>query len=410
MHPDCPPEPVDVLDLGERHALSIASEHGTLSAMPLVATGDGHWRRAIAGSGAADALVRLLVETPGRSQRGRFSVMSWTNRYAPGAERAITVDQTNESVIVGEQAVVKWATHLEPGPHPAPGRLSTLIAAGFTAMPTPWGVVTWKPESGPETLVVMVTGYLPGAVDGWTWAVEMFIAAAGSGDFSAASAACRTLGDVVADMHIGLAVTATRSTRADARRWRDNAFATLARARTLASPAAAALLTCHDATLAAVLERLADLTDVPILDAHGDLHVGQVLRVGDRLVVTDFDGNPVVNPAERVLPVPAAVDLAGILQSLSHVAVVAAKHAELAPNTLGALDKAARAALLEAYLGRLRQAGQADLHIEAAVPALRLQQVLREIVYAAHHLPRWMYVPDAALPALIPELIDESSR
>jgi len=32
-----------------------------------------------------------------------------------------------------------------------------------------------------------------------------------------------------------------------------------------------------------------------------------------------------------------------------------------------------------------------------------MQQVLREIVYATRHLPRWMYVPDAALPALLGE-------
>lgn len=156
--------------------------------------------------------------------------------------------------------------------------------------------------------------------------------------------------------------------------------------------------------VAAVLEGLAGLTDVPILDAHGDLHVGQVLRTGDRLVITDFDGNPVLAPAERVLPVPAAVDLAGILQSLSHVAAVAGRRRALDPQTLRAVDEAARAALLEQYVRRLGQAGRGELHTVAALPALRLQQVLREIIYAARHLPRWMYVPDAALPALITEM------
>lgn len=32
-----------------------------------------------------------------------------------------------------------------------------------------------------------------------------------------------------------------------------------------------------------------------------------------------------------------------------------------------------------------------------------MQQVIREIIYAAQYLPRWMYVPDAALPALLDE-------
>ena len=47
--------------------------------------------------------------------------------------------------------------------------------------------------------------------------------------------------------------------------------------------------------------------------------------------------------------------------------------------------------------------GLADLYDADALRAFRLQQVLREIVYAARHLPRWMYVPDAALPALLDE-------
>ncbi|WNG87490.1 glucosamine kinase [Mycobacterium sp. ITM-2016-00317] len=395
--------PADLLLLGDRHALVIVDADGTLSAVPAVADGD-RWRRAGAGDGAAEALLRLLARRPGRSSDGRFQMLSWTTVSAPRGERPVTVDQTNESVIVGDAAVVKWATHLESGPHPAPGRLACLTAAGFTAMPTPWGVVTWTPDDGAETLVATVTEYLPGAVDGWTWAVELFKAAARSGDHAAVVHTCTALGDVVADLHSSLAATVTTSTRADAERWRDNAFTTLAAARSLAGAGNAQLLAEHADTVAASLARLADLVDVPILDAHGDLHVGQVLRTGEVMVVTDFDGNPVLPPAERVLPVPAAVDLAGILQSLSHVAIVAAERSELAPQSLAPVDAAARAALRDAYLRRLSETGHADLHLDHALTAFRLQQVLREIVYAARHLPRWMYVPDAALPALLQEM------
>ncbi|MGE2835965.1 glucosamine kinase [Mycobacterium sp. SMC-4] len=403
MQIDVSPTPSDLLELGDRHALAIVDRHGRLSAVPLVDAGDG-WRRATSGSGASAALVRLLAETPGHIRRGRFDVLSWTDTPLPGAERPITVDQTNESVIVDEQAVVKWSTHLEPGPHPAPGRLSVLTAAGFTEMPTPWGVVTWTPDSGAETLVATVTGFLPGAVDGWTWAVDLFVAAAAGGDLADATGVCATLGKVVADLHIAMTATVTRSTPADAQRWRDTAFDTLAEARALAGPANAALLSGHADQVAATFDGLADLVDIPILEAHGDLHVGQVLRAGDRLVITDFDGNPVLPPAERVCPVPPAVDLAGILQSLCHVAVVATKRRAADPASVRTVEAASRSALLDGYIGRLGQAGHADLHTAAAVPALRLQQVLREIVYAARHLPRWMYVPDAALPALIDEL------
>jgi maltokinase len=43
------------------------------------------------------------------------------------------------------------------------------------------------------------------------------------------------------------------------------------------------------------------------------------------------------------------------------------------------------------------------LYERAQLRAFRTQQALREIIYAASHLPRWMYVPDAALPALLDE-------
>ncbi|MCV7228099.1 aminoglycoside phosphotransferase [Mycolicibacterium komossense] len=399
------PVPVDLLRLGDRHGLAIVDRGGRLSAVPAVAVADGdRWRRADPGDGTAEALLQLLAGTPGHSAQGRFEVVSWTSGPAPTTERPITVDQTNESIIVGDRAVVKWATHLEPGPHPAPSRLAALTAAEFTAMPTPWGLVTWTPHDGAETLVATVTGYLPGAVDGWTWAVELFKDAARSGDHTTVISICSSLGTVVADLHASLAATVTTSTRADAQRWRDGAFATLAAARELATPANTQLLLDLAEQITAVLERLSTLVDIPILDAHGDLHVGQVLRTDDQLVVADFDGNPVLPPAERVLPVPAAVDLAGILQSLTHVAIVAAERSELSPERLAPVDADARGSLLDAYLHRLSQTGHADLHIEHALTAFRLQQVLREIVYAGRHLPRWMYVPDAALPALLEEM------
>ncbi|MGU3653385.1 glucosamine kinase [Mycolicibacterium sp. A43C] len=394
--------PLDLLPLGDRHALAIISSDGELSAVPVVR--DGGVRRASPGDGAAEALLELIVGTAGRTSAGRFEVVSWANGRVPNGERAVGVDQTNESVIVGDTAVVKWSTHLEPGPHPAAGRLTHLIASGFTAMPTPWAVLTWVPDDDQETLVATVTGYLPGAVDGWTWAVDLFLDAARTGDHAAVLRTCASLGEVIADMHCALSATVTIATDTDARRWRDNAFTTFDAARRLADPQLADLLTRHVDAIATTLQELAGLTGVPILDAHGDLHVGQILSSSDTLLINDFDGNPVLPPAERALPAPAAVDLAGIIQSLTHVGIVAARRGEFTPEQLRPVELTGRTALYDAYLSRLTDNGHVELHIDGALIALRLQQVLREIVYAGRHLPRWMYVPDAALPALLHEM------
>ena len=98
---------------------------------------------------------------------------------------------------------------LQEGPHPAPRRISILRDAGFGAMPSPWGFVTWQPPDGAETLVASVDEYLPGAVDGWTWAVELITDAAQNHVPGPAVDAATEVGTVVADLHAALARTAT---------------------------------------------------------------------------------------------------------------------------------------------------------------------------------------------------------
>ena len=153
----------------------------------------------------------------------------------------------------------------------------------------------------------------------------------------------------------------------------------------------------------AILGRLGTLAGTPVIEGHGDLHVGQVLRSEGRFVVTDFDGNPVLEAHERMRPIPAALDVAGMTQSLAHAAIVAAKYTALDAETLAEVDALMRMAFLDAYADQIAELGQADLYDPAALYPFRLQQVLREIIYAARHLPRWMYVPDSALPALLDE-------
>ena len=152
------------------------------------------------------------------------------------------------------------------------------------------------------------------------------------------------------------------------------------------------------------LDELGGLAGTPIIEAHGDLHVGQVLLAADgRFAVTDFDGNPVLPASQRALPVPAVLDVAGIAQSFTHAAIVADRYTALDPAALAAAESAVRDGFTDAYRSRLDALGQGRLYDPRTLRGFRMQQVLREIVYAAEHLPRWMYVPDAALPRLIDE-------
>lgn len=355
----------------------------------------GAWRRAEVGDGAAEALLTLLAAGP--TTHGRFTIRSWTTRTAIG-ERPVGVDQTNESVIVGDTAVVKWATHLQEGPHPAPHRIAVLREAGFDGMPTPWGLITWQPPDGAETLVVSVDEYLPGAVDGWTWAVDLITEAALTGGHHKLVAAARQVGTLIADMHAALASTRGVPIAADVARWRRDALDTLETVCGLDDSASVLLARERRAEITTILEELGTVGCTPVIEGHGDLHVGQILRSGERFVVTDFDGNPVLPADQRALPIPSVLDVAGMTQSLTHTGIVAGRYTQLDPAALAAADASARSAFLTTYNGRPEAA---DLYAPELLRPFRLQQVLREIVYAARHLPRWMYVPDAALPALL---------
>lgn len=397
------PACVAALRLDDTLSLAVVrDEAGTVYTVPLVVR-DGV-RRAVPGDGAAEALVALLGR--GDGQVGGLEVRRWHHRPATG-ERGISVDQTNESVIVGDAAVVKWAFRVEEGPHPAPSLLTELDAQGFTGMPRPWGAVLWWPPAGePARLVALVTAYVPGAVDGWTWVVDDLRDAAVRGDAALARHRGDLLGELVATFHRSLASTARPATREETDSWRIGSVADLDRALTLTRGPAHQVLTTHEARIRTLLDAPVD-EGSPVIRVHGDLHIGQVLRgvEGDTPVhvLTDFDGNPVAPPAERMREQPAALDVAGMAQSLVHAGLVVHKHDPGLPEpAVHEATAQARDAFLAAYTADLGDA--ASLYDARLLTRFRLRQVCREFTYAATHLPRWSYVPEAALPLLLDEV------
>ena len=270
-------------------------------------------------------------------------------RWAPGThaaetvppgERTVDVDQTNASVVVGERVVVKWVTTPLVGPHPAPERLRRLVDARFEAMPEVWFGLEWRTSDGDWVPVVTAVELVPGATDGWTWCLDEARVALGVRPGRATPFA-QLLGEVVATMH-----------------------------RALADPATGLVAT------------------------HGDLHVGQVLRDDQgRLIVIDFDGNPTLSPHERVRHRPAAYDVAGLLVSLENVGhVVRHHHPEVSEEDAVAWTETVQAELLTAY-----REGAGSLLDETLLEPYVDDQIQRELDYADAYLPRWRYVPEAAL-------------
>lgn len=361
---------------------------------------DGVLRRARPGDGVIAALLRVLAVGGTGALAGR--------RHIPviptgGDERAIEVDQSNESVVVGERVVVKLYPHARSGPQPGLDLPAHLVAVGFAETPAPLGALTWRDD----TLVASMATYVPGARDGWEWYVELLETACAGAAWSAADAPASMIGGLVARLHRAFATASVvfpspiaAAGRAEIARWRARADATLDDALASTDGAAGARLTAVAPRARSAIAALDAIERTPVLRIHGDLHVGQVLQSPDgRLVVSDFDGDPLTPPDVRSALDAPARDVAAMARAIDHVGrVVAHRHPEHDASIVAWTERS-RAAFLSAYRAGLGDRG--DLFDERLLRPLEVEQEAHEYVYAARYLPRWLSVPDAAMPALL---------
>ncbi len=355
--------------------------------------------------GDADHLVAALVS--GKAPNSDEVITVWYAESAVG-EREITVDQTNRSVIVGDRAVVKWLLHTDTAGHPAPARLQALVDAGFTAMPRPWGLLHQRDSKiGALKLSAIVTEYLPGTQDGWEWAVadvRTHVRGAESGALNAPI----ELGVLTAQMHVALSRTGiSEATEAQAQSWYAAAGHDLAEAIDLVDGDEGARLRPLESRIKESLHPISECVGTPLIDVHGDFHVGQILRTNEPYAyhVTDFDGNPLQTAVERMQQQPAARDVAGMLASLDHVGrVVIHRTPDADAAKVVSWIAMAQEIFLDNYRDELKRANAEHLLDERLLGPFQVQQECREFVYSVKHLPHWRYVPDAALPALLDRL------
>jgi maltokinase len=348
--------------LTRRFGVALLAEPGGSFAVVPIAREEygGPWRRALPG----DGLSAFVAGVPEAS------------------ERPIGVDQTHESIVVGERAILKWFRRVGPGPSRASVLLAHLAAVGFDGIPAPLGALAWASPSGVSLTLAQGDAFLPGARDGWEWCVELCKA----GDASVG----RQLGTLVARLHRALATPSSviehpvgSAGRDVVGLWRVAALATLDEARSLGADTE---LTGWAPPMRAVIERLVDVRSAGIQPVHGDLHVGQILAWPGGLAVIDFDGNPTLPEPANPVAQPRERDIAQMVVALDHAGRIVEKQ--------GGGDRSKW--ISEARDGFLASVGPVD---ELVLAAFEVEQECRELVYAARFLPRWRYAPMATLRA-----------
>ncbi len=385
-------------------SLLVVVESGDEVVVTPVVGGHTGVRRASAGDGAFAGVARTIATG---APAGRFEVRVVTPVPPVQGERAIDVDQSNDSMVVGDGVVVKVYARTAPGPQPGLDLPAHLAEVGFERTPTPYGALVWVDDAGREVLLATASRYLPGAQDGWDWYVDLLLrwvdGALGDHDVQEPAA---EMGRLVAQLHRALATpsgvfpepvsTADRSTVA---RWRVRAGSTLDEALEIAVETVRPRLRGLAPRIREAFEAFGEVDETPVMRIHGDLHVGQVLRWEEGYAVSDFDGNPLVPAETRVAPDTPARDVASMARAIDHVGRVVQRRRPGHEADVETWIVEARSRFLDAYRAGLGPQG--DLFDARLLFPLEVAQECHEHLYAARYLPRWSYVPDLALPVLL---------
>jgi maltose alpha-D-glucosyltransferase/alpha-amylase len=348
--------------------------------------------------------------------------------------RAVDTEQSNTTVLVGGEFVVKLFRRLEAGINPEIeiGRFLTQTVP-FANTPPLLGMVELEDADG-RSAVAVVHRFMQNQGDAWTVTshyLDRFVeeqrlltaeAAEHSDEQAAYARRMEQVGRRVAELQLALAsrndIAAFASepiTTEDAHRWRD---ALLERAGSTLDELARCRSQLKDNDRRLVDDLLARRRSLPnrlreLLQAsasttkirhHGDFHLGQMLIAKDDVFIIDFEGEPRRSIEDRRRKAPAARDVAGLIRSIDYSATAALERAlKQAPDEHGRLAPAldrwrehSVAAFLAAYREHLRDARLWPAAVEDADRLLDfflLEKAFYEIDYELAHRPDWLRVP-----------------
>jgi trehalose synthase-fused probable maltokinase len=364
---------------------------------------------------ADEALVRRVVDVlrEGRTVTGRGGaqvVGHWVGGELSGEPevRFMGAEQSNSSVVIDGDYVLKAFRRLEAGDNPELEMTRFLTDHGFAHVPQLAGWLELRGEVMDATLAI-VQGFVHGGRDGWDLCLDELVSLPDS-----FLPRARDLGAVTGELHTVLASDAT-----------DPAFAPEE-----ASHEGLALLTATideqiDATfldlpedheaLAPIAGRGEELRDLlqsmshvgvggKLIRHHGDYHLGQCLLSEERgWVVLDFEGEPARSIRERRRKRSPLRDVAGMLRSFAYAASAAElqRGATVPPDW----EERCREVFLEGYFGAvepsLMPAGEAATRKLLAI--YELEKAVYELRYELNNRPDWVTIPVRGIARLLQE-------
>jgi predicted trehalose synthase len=396
--------------------------------LPLLIDGDGAGRDATQEPDRLRLIGELMAH--GESVKGNSGVFHFggpgLDPMAPppgtGSVRVVGAEQSNTSVVLDEQVILKFFRRLDVGPNPDLELNRLLTHEGFEHVPAQVGEITYEGTIDAEEVQIdlaIAQHFLADGTDAWenvlgrlqTFYGEVdpadasedrrFLTEERSGDLLESIA---SLGEAIASMHIALArdesapdLAPDAMTQEDVAELKERIEGALSGADTVADLSAA---------IERRLEALAGIEDAGAKTrVHGDLHLGQVMTTPRGWMILDFEGEPLRSLEERRTKQSPLKDVAGMLRSFNYAAVAALfeidepgsdRWGELEPWAT-CWENLARERFLTAYLTRAHEGRFLPQDRDALIgllSAFEIEKALYELVYEQGHRPKWVRIPE----------------
>ncbi len=145
---------------------------------------------------------------------------------------------------------------------------------------------------------------------------------------------------------------------------------------------------------------------------HGDYHLGQTLRSRSDFLLVDFEGEPARTLEERRQKQSPLRDVAGMLRSFSYAAQSGLQRAtQRRPDTMDALrpwamlwENASSAAYLQGYAEAVKAKPELmpqPVEGKALLSSLLLEKAFYELLYELNNRPAWLSIPLTGLLMLL---------
>jgi trehalose synthase-fused probable maltokinase len=355
-----------------------------------------------------ELLSRMRSNTEIQSDQDEF-IFRWAQSAGAGLGgtvdvRPVGVEQSNSSIVFGEELILKAFRKVEPGVNPELELLRFLSARGFPHIAPLAGWYEVEGRHISATLGILQE-FLAGARDGWELALDELTT-----NPDGLLTRIEALGVVIGELHSALgsdnsdpafapdepSTEALSILTADVDEQIERVFLDLPESDAVAPIRGRG----QD-----VREKLNALSHVAaggrVIRTHGDLHLGQTMLTERGWVVLDFEGEPARPLPERRLKRSPLRDVAGMLRSFSYVTAGAELlRGQSAPE---GWEHRARERFLTGYHnavdGTLLPPGQQAT--EQLLSVFELEKAVYELRYELNNRPDWVAIPVAGILRLL---------